>query len=303
MLSDAVNRHIELYRSMGFKYRVQAYMLRSFAAFAERHSELFIRTEKVLEWAASAPSVRQRYDRLLIIRRLACVLKAEDERHEVPPPDVFGRAPKRHRRCHIFTQEEINCLLQSAAQLGPRRSIRPVTYIALLSLVAATGLRITEALKLQIPDITDDGLFIRETKFHKSRLVPLHASARRGLQQYLAVRKRARAISSNVFVSRHGAALPYSTVNSTFLYLARAAGLREGPGRYGCRIHDLRHTFAVRSLEQCTGDRRAVAQHMVALSTYLGHAHVSDTYWYLQATPKLLGDIALSAEALHQGGE
>ena len=76
-----------------------------------------------------------------------------------------------------------------------------------------------------------------------------------------------------------------------------------GPGQKGCRLHDLRHTFAVRSLEQCPSDRRAVARHMAALSTYLGHAHVSDTYWYLQATPKLLGDIATAAEALHRGGE
>ena len=95
----------------------------------------------------------------------------------------------------------------------------------------------------------------------------------------------------------------YPTVNTTFLYLARSAGLRGGPGLGGCRIHDLRHTFAVRSLEQCAGDRKAVARHMAALSTYLGHAHVSDTYWYLQATPKLLGDVATAAEALHRGGE
>jgi integrase len=152
-------------------------------------------------------------------------------------------------------------------------------------------------------DITDDGLLIRETKFQKNRLVPLHPSARLGLQEYLVSRRRIKAITSSVFVSKNGTALPYSTVNATFLFLARSAGLRKGPGHRGCRIQDMRHTFAVRSLEQCAGDRKTVAQHMVALSTYLGHAHVSDTYWYLQATPKLLGDIALAAEALHQGGE
>jgi integrase len=91
-------------------------------------------------------------------------------------------------------------------------------------------------------------------------------------------------------------------VNATFLYLARSAGLRRGPGQGGCRIHDARHTFAVRSLEQCGGDRKAIARHISALSTYLGHAHVSDTYWYLQATPKLLSDVAAAAEALYQGG-
>jgi integrase len=121
--------------------------------------------------------------------------------------------------------------------------------------------------------------------------------------QYLAVRKRIRTTCPNVFVSKRGAALPYSTLNATFLYLARLAGLRSGPGHGGCRIHDARHTFAVRSLEQCAGDRKAVARHISALSTYLGHTHVSDTYWYLQATPKLLGDVAAAAEALYRGGE
>jgi hypothetical protein len=94
MLNDAVNRHIELYRSMGFKYKVQGYMLHSFAAFAESRSEQFIQTDTVLEWAKSAPSTRQRYDRLLTVRRLACSLNAEDERHQVPPIDVFGHGQR-----------------------------------------------------------------------------------------------------------------------------------------------------------------------------------------------------------------
>lgn len=303
MLSDAVTRHIELHRSMGFKFRDQAYMLRGFAAFAESRSELFVRTETVLEWAASAPSVSRRHDRLRTIRRFACALITEDDRHQVPPDDAFGRAQKRHRKCHIFVQDEINRLLRAAAQLKPKGSIRPATYVALLSLIAATGLRVSEALKLQVSDITEDGLLIRKTKFQKSRLVPLHASAHQGLRQYLVARGRIRITTPNVFVSQRGAALPYDTVSKTFLCLARSEGLREGPGHGGCRIHDIRHTFAVRSLEQCSSDRRAVAQHMAALSTYLGHAHVSDRYWYLQVTPKLLGDIALAAEILHRGGE
>jgi integrase len=303
MLSDAVNRHIELYRQMGFKYKVQAYMLHSYVAFAQGRSEGFIQTDTVLEWAASAPSIRQRHDRLLVIRRLACALHAEDERHQVPPAGVFGRAVRSRRTCHIFSKDEIDRLLRATSRLTPTASIRPTTYHALLSLIACTGLRISEALKLDLSDLTDDGLLIRATKFQKNRLVPLHETARRGLQQYVAVRNRIATTTSTVFVSQRGAALPYPTVNATFLYLARSAGLRGAPGIGGCRIHDLRHTFAVRSIEQFAGDRKAVARHMTALSTYLGHAHVSDTYWYLQATPKLLGDVALAAEALHCGGE
>lgn len=302
MLSESVNRHIELYRSMGFKYKVQAYMLHSFADFAQGRSEEFIQTESVLEWAASAPSVRQRHDRLLTIRRLACALNAEDNRHQVPPTDVFGRARRSRRTCHIFTQDEIGRLLQAASQLTPPGSIRPITYTALLSLIACTGLRVSEALKLATSDFTEDGLLIRATKFQKSRLVPLHESARLGLQRYVAARNRVVTSTPALFISEGGARLPYSTVNATYLHLARSAGLRGGPGLGGCRIQDLRHTFAVRSLEQCAGDRKAVARHMATLSTYLGHAHVSDTYWYLQATPKLLGDVAVAAEALHRGG-
>jgi len=303
MLSDAVNRHIELYRSMGFKYRVQAYMLHSFADFAQGRSEEFVQTDSVLEWAAGAPSVRQRHDRLLTVRRLACALNAEDKHHQVPPTDVFGRAVRSRRTGHIFTQDEIDRLLRAASQLTPKGSIRPVTYRALLSLIACTGLRVSEALKLELSDLTEDGLLIRATKFKKNRLVPLHESARWGLQRYVAARSRIAASTSLVFISQRGAGLPHSTVNGTYLYLARSAGLRGGAGLGGCRIHDLRFTFAVRSLEQCAGDRKAVARHMAALSTYLGHAHVSDTYWYLQATTKLLGDVAMAAEALHRGGE
>jgi len=303
MLIEAVNRHIDLCRNMGFKYKVQAYMLHSFADFAQHRSEEFIRAESVLEWAASAPSVRQRHDRLRTVRRLACVLNAEDLRHQVPPADILGGEPRRPRWCHIFTQEEIGRLLQATYELTPKASIRSDTCRTLLSLIACTGLRISEALKLDLTDFTEDGLVIRATKFQKSRLVPLHETARRELQRYVAARSRIATISSTLFISRRGDTLPYPTVNATFLRLARLAGLRGGPGLAGCRIHDLRHTFAVRSLEQCTGDRKSVTRHMAALSTYLGHAHVSDTYWYLQATPKLLSEVATAAEALHRGGE
>jgi integrase len=303
MLSEAVNRHIELYRSVGFKYKVQAYMLHSFADFAQGRSEEFVQTDSVLEWAASAPSVRQRHDRLLTIRRRACSLNAEDKRHQVPPADFFGRARKRRRTCHIFTPDEIGRLLRAASDLPPTGSMRPVTYTALLSLIVCTGLRISEALKLELSDLTEDGLLIRATKFQKNRLVPLHESARCGLRRYVAARSRIATTTSTVFISQRGAGLPYPTVNATYLHLARSAGLRGGPGVGGCRIQDLRHTFAVRSLEQCGGDRKAVARHISALSTYLGHTHVSDTYWYLQATPRLLGDVVAAAEALYRGGE
>lgn len=167
--------------------------------------------------------------------------------------------------------------------------------------MSATGLRISEALALQIDDITADGLLIRATKFRKDRLVPLHETTRDALERYLHRRSRTASTSTAVFISVKGAALCYPTVITVFLGLVRSIGLRAGPGQPGPRIHDLRHTFAVRSLERCAGDAAAVRRHATALSTYLGHAHVSDTYWYLQATPLLMSQIAEVAESLQQG--
>ena len=171
----------------------------------------------------------------------------------------------------------------------------------MFALLAATGLRISEALALQVGDLTDDGLYIRETKFRKSRLVPLHETTQRALVGYRVLRARLGSADLALFLSQHGTALRYHRVVTVFLKLVRSLGLHPGPGHRGPRLHQLRHTFAVRSLEQCAGGPVAIALHMTALSTYLGHAHVSDTYWYLQATPLLMTQIAAASEALYRG--
>jgi len=302
MLSEDIDRYIELQRAMGLKYRVQASLLRSFAAFSGVNGGPFLYTETALRWAAQGPSAPQRRNRLLTVRRLAKVLHAEDDRHQIPPGDAFGHREDRRPTPHIFTSDELASLLRAAANLLPRGSLRPLTYSTIFALIAATGMRVSEALALIVDDITDDGLMIRETKFRKSRLLPIHDTTRRGLDLYLAARCRLAPVENAVFVSNQGTVLPYSTVNAIFLNLARSIGLRKGPGHRGPRLHDLRHTFAVRSLEKCAGNREAVARHLTALSTYLGHTHVSDTYWYLQATPILLRDIAALSEAFYTGG-
>jgi integrase len=147
-----------------------------------------------------------------------------------------------------------------------------------------------------VEDITDDGLLVRSTKFRKDRLVPLHDSTREGIRYYLSYRIQYSGIEHSLFISTHGRRLSYSTVNSIFLQLVRSIGLRHGPGHPGFCIHDLRHRFAVKSLEECAGDPVAISHHMVSLSTYLGHAHISDTYWYLHATPLLMKQIAAVQE-------
>ena len=302
MLSQDLMRYVELHRSLGFKFRTQHALLRSFVAFTEVPGDEFVRVDRALDWAVQAPSPPQRRNRLLTARRFALALQAEDARHEVPAADAVGRGHFERRVPHLYTPDEITQLMRAAAQLEPGRSIRPLMYATLFGLLAATGLRIAEALALRLDDLTEDGLVIRQTKFHKSRLVPLHETTRRALQSYLSARARLGTLDDALFVAASGTAPAYGTVVTTFLQLARSISLRGGPGQQGPRLHDLRHTFAVRSLEQCDHDRDAVARHVVALSTYLGHAHVTDTYWYLQATPILMTQIAEAGEALHRGG-
>lgn len=301
MLSRDLARHAELQHQLGFKFRVQHTLLKSFVAFAERHGDRHVRTERVLEWATLAPSPQQRRNRLLTVRRFAFSLSAEDHYHEVPAADALGRGLFERRIPHIYTANEINVLMQAAASLKPAGSIRPLMYETLFGLLAATGMRISEALALQLDDVTGDGLIIRQTKFQKSRLLPLHRTTWDALDRYLATRHRTGVLNGALFISPAGTPPSYHTVIAIFLRLARSIGLRGGLGEPGPRIHDLRHTFAVRSLEQCHHDRDAVGRHIVALSTYLGHAHVTDTYWYLQATPILMTQIAAAGEALHQG--
>lgn len=302
MLSADMMRYVELHRTAGFKFRTQHGMLARFVIFAEQHGDEFVRVDRALEWAARAPSAAQRCKLLLEVRRFALAMRPEDSRYEVPAADALGRASHRRRIVHIYTPDEISRLVQAATQLGPTGSIRPWMYATLFGLLAATGLRISEALALQLKDVTADGLIIRQTKFKKSRLVPLHETTQRALDIYITVRAAVGTLDGSLFVSVCGRALAHTTVDAVFLELARSIGLRGAPGQRGPRIHDLRHTFAVRALEQCPHDKDAIARHLVALSTYLGHVHATSTYWYLQATPFLMGQIADVSEALLQGG-
>jgi integrase len=301
MLSATVERHIALHRATGYLFRKQSLLLRNYARYAEAQGDDVVRAATALAWAAQGPTAGTRRGRLQVVCRFARLMQAEDPRHEIPPPTPFG-PPSPRRTPYIFSPTEIRVLLKASAELGPRGSLRPTTYVTMLGLIAATGLRISEALALRLRDITAAGLVIRETKFRKSRLVPLHATTYHALEAYVAARKKHAGVDDAVFLSERGTGLRYPTVIATFLGLVRGIGIHPGAGKLGPRIHDLRHTFAVHSLEQCTGDRQAVARHMLALSTYLGHAHFFDTYWYLQATPRLLADVAVQGEALAQRG-
>lgn len=301
MLNDELIAYVDLKRTAGFKFKDQAVLLKSFVAFATTLGDMAVRTETVLEWAAIAPSPQQRRKRLLTVRSFALAIHAENLACEVPAADALGRARFERRTPYIYTYDEITRLVQAADKLQPQGSIKPVMYAALFGLLAATGLRVSEALSLQCDDITEDGMIIRKTKFKKSRLVPLHETTQKAIDAYLETRRRHKVPNDSLFISLSGHTLSYRAVGYTFRKLISSIELRGKPGQPVPRIHDLRHTFAVRSLEQCGHDRNDIARHIVALSTYLGHTGVTNTYWYLQATPILMQQIAEAAETMHQG--
>jgi len=292
MLTQAIEGYLAVRRAAGFVMTVDAGLLRNFAKFAADRAESHVQQQTAVAWAAQAPSPHQRERRLGIVRRFVTHVRAEDPAHERIPPHVFA-----HRRTrpfpYLFSDREIAQLLDATARLRPRGSLRPLTYFTLFGLLAVTGLRVSEALHLVVDDITQDGLLVRQTKFRKSRLVPLHETTAAALDGYLAQR-RAVARSAHVFVATTGRPITYPMINGTFHYLLRSVDLQAPMGgrTRAPRIHDLRHRFAVRALECTAGDRRSIAQQVLALSTYLGHAHVADTYWYLHATPRLMRHIA-----------
>ena len=186
MLSQALSRYVDLHRSVGFKFRVQHSLLRNFVRFAEAHGDGLIQVARVIDWAGRAPSSPQRRNRLLTVRRFALALRAEDPRHELPAADAFGRGELERRAPYIYAPGEIARLMNVAAELKPLGSIRPHMYSILFGLIAVTGMRVSEALALHLEDVTEDGLIIRETKFQKSRLLPLHETTRRALDAFIA---------------------------------------------------------------------------------------------------------------------
>ena len=296
----SVETYLAVRRAVGFTLSNTEYLLRSFADFAADRKEAHIRTATAIDWASQAKSVAQRHTRHRTVCRFAQYLRIEDSRHELPPANHFGYR-KTRRVPHIYSRDEIDGLVLAATRLPSSDLLLPKTYAALISLLAATGLRISEALHLLVSDITSNGLLIRRAKFQKTRLVPLHPTAVTGLARYLTQRQEARCGGDHVFVSDEGQPLVYWKVHSVFRTLLKSAGIKPAGGRWP-RIHELRHTLAVRALESSPTGRQRIGQHMLALATYLGHVNINATYWYLETTPELLLDIAVVAENFVQGG-
>ena len=276
MLAEAVGSYLKVRRACGFELQSAGNFLRSFASFSEARGKGHVCAQTAIEWAGLARSVHQRARRLGHVIRFTRYIRAEDQCHELPPP-VFGCERRRRPTPYIFSQENIQRLVQAASQSG-YRSLRRQTYSTLFALLVCTGLRVSEAIRLRFEDITPDGLVIRSSKFRKSRLVPLHETARAGIERYLERRRPYAPFDDHVFISLRRKPLLVGDVETAFQTAVDKIGLPRGPGVPRPTPHSLRHTFAVRALEACPDGRNYITKHMLALSTYLDHSRISDTY-------------------------
>ena len=301
MLIDLIERYLSLRQTLGFTLRDPSRPLRAFAQFAADTGDTHIRAATAVAWASAASSPSVRHVRLRNIIDLARFLHAEDPRHEVPSNPF--RASTQRPQPYIYTPEEIARLVAAAQRLRDSYPLRRQVYATLIGLIAATGLRVSEALDLCFCDVLPEGVLqIRRTKFGKSRLVPLHPTATTALGRYLELRRGLPVTDDHLFLSAGNRRIGSSMVEYTFGRMRRLAGIAPARTRPP-RIHDLRHTVATRALEQCPTDRAEVARHFVALATYLGHTDITHTYWYLEATPELMTGLADAAETLFGRGE
>ena len=304
MLSAAVDAYLAGRRTAGFQLNDHEGILRDFVRFASARGDAVVRTRTVLEWVrARDGSPLRRCVRLRTVVHFARYLQAEDERHEVPPADACGRHRPRRRPPFLFTPQDVTALVRAARVMGPAGAWPSLVYSTLFGLLACTGLRISEALNLRLEDVTAEGLVVRHTKFGKSRLLPLHRTTRIALAAYLARRPQEVGTCEYVFPSRKGRQLHDNTVRYVFHRLVRSLGIARGEGRPRPRLHDLRFYFANQALTNGPADHNGISRHMVALTTYLGHSDVRNSYWYLEATPTLLARIAETCEAFVNGGD
>lgn len=301
-LNDQVRQYIEFKRALGRKYVNEEYALYRFADYAMSCGDRFTRVETMIGWAYQTPSPSSVNFRLSIVGGFADMMHAEDPRHQVLSSRPAPGVSKTRRSPQLLTQAQIGQLIDAALELPPVDSISPHTYHYLIGLMAVTGLRVSEAIALRVADVTDDGLLVLNTKFRKSRLVPLHDSTREALDRYLKLRGKFGVRHDHLFILSTGNPPSRTTVCLTFIKLARQLGFRGPAGEPGTRLHDLRHAFATRSVENALRtDRDSVNTHMFALSAYLGHVCPTSTHWYLEATPALLEQIAVETEKQHIG--
>jgi integrase len=299
-----VDEYLAMRHGLGFALKTPAWLLRDFARYAEatgHHGPLT--TELAVRWAQRSRSgtPAQAVRRLSAVRQFALYRALLDPATEVPPPGVLGRLPGRPQP-HIYSDAEVAALLEQAGRLRSPRGLRARTYATFFALLAATGLRLSEACRLEIEDVDLNAgvLTIRESKYRKSRLLPMHPSTTAALAEYAAERAACCPGPGRFFRTERCPQLSNDAVQKTFGQIRHQLGwTAEGRARRP-RLMDLRHSFAVRRLLGWYQQGADLNRKLLALSTYLGHAHVSDTYWYLTGVPELM---AIAAERFERFNE
>lgn len=309
LLSDRMGDYLAMRRALGFRLVEAECYLKRFCAFMEAHDETIVTAQLALQWATVPASIRPTSwaARLTTVRQFARYLQGFEPRTEVPSARLL---PFRPRRCtpYLYSEREICQLMMAAEVLPSRQALRPWTLRTLVGLLAATGMRVSEALALTREDVDlENGvLTIRGSKFTKSRLVPLHATTCRALASYAQrrdalldrrdVHRGRRARAPYFLLTGRGGKFWQSEVHISFAAISRTVGLRSPFSRRGPRLHDFRHRFATETLLCWSRSGVEIDRAIPTLTTYLGHSNISDTYWYLSAHPELMRHAALRLE-------
>ena len=298
-LREAANEYLAMRRHLGFKLHDAGRELLDFVSFMERHQAPVITQALALSWAQQPVNVKPARwaARLGHVRVFARHRKATDPRTEVPSVGLLPFQPKRAKP-YLYSDEEIRTLLDAALHMPHRfqsGALLPWVYYCLFGLLCVSGLRVGEArnLKLQDVDLNAALLTVRESKFDRTRLVPLHSSTCEVLADYIARREchwAGRCVSPYLFVSSWGNRLDGGQIRRAFYRLSRQIGLRGENDSHGPRLHDFRHRFATATLVnwyRCNKDPEPL---LPVLSAYLGHVHIADTQWYLEGSPELMSE-------------
>ena len=306
-LRQAVQEYLSMRRDLGFKLTEAGKGLLDFASFMQQRRASFITQALALSWAQQPTNAPPVYwaRRLSFIRGFARYRSATDPRTQIPQQGLLPFRPKRAHP-YLYSDDEIRRLLRAALEMPCRYGsgkLLPWVYYCLFGLLSVSGLRLAEArnLELQDVDLKSAVLTIRNTKFGKTRLVPLHASTCKVLEDYIDRRARhwaQRPVSSYLFVSSCGNRLDSAQIHRAFYVLSRQVGLRGPCDRHGPRLHDMRHRFATNTLVNWYRADQDPERLLPVLSAYLGHVHVEDTQWYLTGCPELMGEAMRRLERL-----
>ena len=297
-MTEHVQAYLSLRRAFGFHLNIAGQVLQAFARFADREAAgKPFTVEVALRWAQSSSTGKQvtAARRLLILQPFARYLRTVEPRTEALPNRLLGPAQYRYIP-HVYTDAEIQALLDAATDLRPRAGLRAQSVLTYLGLLACTGMRPREPLRLTRADVDLQAnvLTVRQTKFSKSRIVVVDPTAASALREYASLRDRrvSSPQSATFFLSDDGSTLTYRKALWAFQYLRRKLGWVKKQGYQLPRLYDLRHSFVCRRLLAWHRDGIDVQVALPSLSTYLGHVKVTDTYWYVTAIPDLMNTVS-----------